>query len=87
MLSIECCFILLLIYKIQVMISILSTFAKNVRKRRQTLNITQEKLAELSSLHRTYIGSIERCEKNITLINAYKIAKALGTDLSELLKK
>lgn len=45
------------------MIYILNTFAKNVRKRRQALNITQEKLAELSSLHRTYIGSIERCEK------------------------
>ena len=68
------------------MIYILNTFAKNVRKRRQALNITQEKLAELSRLHKTYLHTIEIFEINITLINAYKIAKAPGTDLSELLK-
>ena len=49
--------------------SILDIFARNVKKRRNELGISQEKLAELSGLHRTYIGMIERSEKNITLLN------------------
>lgn len=43
--------------------SILDIFARNVKKRRNELGISQEKLAELSGLHRTYIGMIERSEK------------------------
>lgn len=66
---------------------ILRIFANNVRKERQKLGISQERLAELSGLHRTYIGSVERCEKNITLISAQKIANALKLDLSYLLQR
>lgn len=66
---------------------ILKIFASNVRKERQKLSISQEKLAELSGLHRTYIGAVERCEKNITLISAQKIANTLKLDLSYLLQR
>lgn len=66
---------------------ILRIFASNVRKERQKLGISQEKLAELSGLHRTYIGAVERCEKNITLISAQKIANALKICLPLLLNK
>lgn len=64
---------------------ILLTFGTNVQKIRKERNISQEKLAELAGLHRTYIGMIERAEKNITLCNMEKIAKALGVDIKDLL--
>lgn len=64
---------------------ILETFGKNVRQERLERGISQEQLAELATLHRTYIGMIERAEKNITLINAYKVAKALEVPLTKLL--
>lgn len=70
--------------------SILDIFARNVKKRRNELGISQEKLAELaelSGLHRTYIGMIERSEKNITLLNIQKISKALNVEISTLLKE
>ncbi|MBC6490669.1 helix-turn-helix domain-containing protein [Flavihumibacter stibioxidans] len=64
---------------------ILKVFGKNVRDFRLEQGISQEQLAELSGLHRTYIGMIERAEKNITLINANKVAKALGIGITKLL--
>lgn len=67
--------------------SILDIFARNVKKRRNEFGISQEKLAELSGLHRTYIGMIERSEKNITLLNIQKISKALNVEISTLLKE
>jgi transcriptional regulator with XRE-family HTH domain len=63
---------------------ILKKFGNRVRELRKDKNFSQEKLADLSGLHRTYIGMIERAEKNITLINIHKIAKALEIDLSKL---
>lgn len=66
--------------------SILMRFGKNVQKIRKEKNISQEKLAEYAGLHRTYIGMIERFERNITLINAEKVANALGVNISELIK-
>jgi transcriptional regulator with XRE-family HTH domain len=65
---------------------ILIRFGKKVREARQKLGISQEKLAERAGIHRTYIGMVERAEKNITLLNMEKIAKALGTTLGELFK-
>ena len=47
--------------------------------------LSQEELAEKASLHRTYIGMVERAEKNITLVNIEKIAKALNIDITKLL--
>ena len=59
-------------------------FGKKVRYFRKLRNLSQDQLAELSELHRTYIGSVERGERNITLLNASKIAKALSVSLAEL---
>ena len=55
-----------------------------IRKLRRKRNISQEKLAEISNLHRTYIGAIERGERNVSIVNICRICKALNTDLSEL---
>ena len=65
--------------------NILIRFGRNVQRIRKERNISQEKLAELAGLHRTYIGMIERAEKNITLCNIEKIANALNVQISELL--
>ena len=52
---------------------------------RNKLGISQEKLAAESGLHRTYIGMIERCEKNVTVVNLERIANALHVDITELI--
>jgi transcriptional regulator with XRE-family HTH domain len=65
------------------------TFAKLfgvvVRQLRHDAGFSQEEFATYCHLHRTYIGSIERGEKNVTLTTANKIAKALGIKLSDLI--
>jgi len=66
---------------------ILNIFGENVRKYRRLLDISQEELALRADLHRTYIGMIERAEKNITLVNMEKIAIALQVKIEDLLKK
>ena len=63
---------------------ILHKFGDKVRALRNEKHISQEKLAELADLHRTYIGSVERGERNISLINIKKIADALNIPISEL---
>lgn len=63
---------------------ILLQFGHKVQEIRKERNLSQEKLAELAGVHRTYIGMIERAEKNITLCNIEKIAKALGKDIKSL---
>lgn len=60
-------------------------FGERVRAERLKLGLPQEELARLSGLHRTYIGGIERGERNIGLLNILKIAKALGLKPSSLL--
>ena len=65
---------------------ILNLFGENVRKFRRFLNLSQEELAHKADLHRTYIGMIERAEKNITLVNIEKIANALEVKIEDLLK-
>lgn len=67
--------------------TILKVFGRNVQKYRKQMNISQEKLAEYAGLHRTYIGMIERAEKNITLLNIEKIAKALKVNIKNLLEE
>ena len=64
---------------------ILITFGEKVREIRKEKGLSQEELAHKADLHRTYIGMIERAEKNITLINIEKIANALNIELKELL--
>ncbi len=61
---------------------ILLKFGKRVREKRLRLGLSQEELASKAGVHRTYIGMIERAEKNITLENIEKIAKALDKKIS-----
>lgn len=61
-------------------------FGEKVRKLRTELGISQEQLAELCDLHRTYIGSVERGERNISLLNILRLSVALHTTPSELLE-
>lgn len=65
---------------------ILHKFGKRIREIRKQKNLSQEELAHKANLHRTYIGMIERAEKNITLINIEKIANALEIEINKLLK-
>ena len=61
-------------------------FGKKVRKERLKKNLSQEELAARAGVHRTYIGMIERAEKNITLGNIARIAKALDLEIMDLFK-
>ena len=65
---------------------VLHQFAKRLREMRLAKGLSQEKLGSLAGVHRTYIGMIERAEKNITLSNIEKIAKALGKNPADLLR-
>ena len=56
-------------------------FGQNVKKYRKIKNISQEKLAELTGLHRTYISGIERGRRSISLKNIQKIADSLGIEI------
>lgn len=66
--------------------TILEKFGQKVREERQKQGLSQEELAAKAGVHRTYIGMIERAEKNITLTNIYKVAQALDIPISELTK-
>ncbi|MFA5880536.1 MAG: helix-turn-helix transcriptional regulator [Candidatus Margulisiibacteriota bacterium] len=65
---------------------ILLKFGEKIREERLKRNLSQEKLATKTGVHRTYIGMIERAEKNITLENIERIAKALDLNLSDIFK-
>ena len=64
---------------------IMTKFGKNVHLYRKAMNISQEELAFRAELNRTYIGMVERAERNISLKNAKKIADALNVKLDILL--
>lgn len=64
---------------------ILRTFGKEVRRLRTKRGISQEELADICGLHRTYIGSVERGERNLSLLNIVKISRALGVTASVLI--
>jgi transcriptional regulator with XRE-family HTH domain len=57
-----------------------------VRKRRHKLRVSQEEFADICGLDRTYVGGIERGERNVALVNIEKIARALRISLSELFR-
>ena len=61
-------------------------FGSNVRRIRLIRNLSQEVLAEKAGLHRTYIGSIERGERNVSLNNIVIIAQALNTPIEEFFR-
>jgi len=60
-------------------------FAANMRRIRRSKSMTQEKVAEYADLHPNYISSVERGERNISICNIEKIARALGVSMPELL--
>ncbi len=66
--------------------NILIKFGERVREIRKEKELSQEELAHKADLHRTYIGMIERAEKNITLVNIEKIANALEVEIANLIK-
>lgn len=68
------------------MANIKKLFGERIRLQRENRHLSQEKLAELCDLHRTYIGGIERGERNVSIENIQKIAKALGIRISVLFK-
>ena len=60
-------------------------FAANLRATRKDRGISQEELADLAGLHRTYVGSIERGERNVSIDNIERLAAALDLDVVDLL--
>ena len=62
------------------------SLGKALRKRRMGLGVSQEEFADLCGLDRTYVGGIERGERNVSLVNLEKLAKALKIPLSELFR-
>ena len=61
-------------------------FGRKVRQARLALGWSQEELAHASGLHRTYIGAIERGERNVSIQNITRLARALNTSASQLLE-
>lgn len=64
----------------------LKILGRNIKKQRSTTSLSQEGLGDLCNLHRTYIGMVERGEKNITILNLLKISNALNVQVNKLLE-
>lgn len=64
---------------------LIEVFAQNVKRLRQGMALTQEELAERAGVHRTYIGMLERSEKNATLYSIERLAGALEVEPATLL--
>lgn len=60
-------------------------FGQRLREVREKVGISQEKLAELAGLHRTYVSSVERGKRNISIQNIERLAEALGTTMAQLM--
>jgi len=69
------------------MLDISPSFGNAVRKRRLELKLSQEELAEIAGLHRTYVADIERGTRNVSLKNLVKLIHALDISLSEFFSK
>ncbi len=63
----------------------LMMLGKSIREKREKMGISQEQLGKLANCHRTYVGMVERGEKNITVLNMQKFAQALGVPLRDLI--
>ncbi len=60
-------------------------FGTRLREVREKAEISQEKLAELAKLHRTYVSSVERGKRNISIVNIERLAVALGVSMKDLM--
>lgn len=67
--------------------TVTALFGARVRERRLQLGLSQESLADRCGLHWTYVGQVERGQRNISLHNIVRLAAALGTDPGELVKE
>jgi transcriptional regulator with XRE-family HTH domain len=67
------------------MASILTVLGSNIRQKRIAVGLSQEELAKRAGLHRTYLGGVERGERNVSVQNLARIASALGVEAFELL--
>ena len=65
--------------------ALLKAFGTKVQQYRNKLGLSQEKFAEKANVHRTYIGTVERGEPSLTLLNIYKLAKALEISPKDLI--
>ena len=65
--------------------NIMVRFGEHMRKVRTRVGVSQEKLADLAGLHRTYVSSVERGKRNISLVNIQKLAAALDVSLREMM--
>jgi transcriptional regulator with XRE-family HTH domain len=61
-----------------------TVFGQNLRRIREDGKLSQEELADRAELHRTYIGSIERGERNLSILNIVKLARTLNVSISDL---
>lgn len=61
-------------------------FGNRIRALRESRNLSQESLAEIAELHRTYVSSVERGQRNIGLDNIFSLADALGIPVAELFR-
>ena len=68
------------------MLAVRLRFGQAVRRRRQKLRVSQEEFADLCGLDRTYVGGVERGERNLSLVNIEKIAKTFRISLSDLFR-
>ena len=85
MLVIDCrAIVIIYLRSIYMASTIRKSFGKRLRELRKQKGFSQEALADKASLHRTYIGAIERGEQNISLDNIGKVAKALGVQIADL---
>ena len=66
---------------------VIANIAKNIKKHRKNSRLSQEKLATMSGIHRTYISLLERKKKNVSIIILEKIALALNISICDLLDK
>ncbi|HEX4147128.1 MAG TPA: helix-turn-helix transcriptional regulator [Pirellulales bacterium] len=67
-------------------LSLRHRFASNLRRIRNQQGISQEVLGERAGLHRTYIGSVERGERNVSIDSIERIASSLGVEITELFR-
>lgn len=65
---------------------LLAQFGANLRDQRRRAGFSQEALADAAELDRTYVGAVERGERNISLLNLMKLAKALGVQVGRLVE-